>query len=114
EADEEANVARIGKDEMNLVEFPITLLTDRPEPGQNTVLYELPYVGKNGKVERAEVKITGSDDYGLPIAGDMDVYIVLMELAREQGFRSRTVSFSRYEILRRLKGDATSANGREY
>src|SRR5437868_1877405 len=68
-----AELLRLGKDEMNLVEFPITLLTDRPDPGQNVINYELPFVGKNGKIERAKVQITGSEIHGLPIAGDMDV-----------------------------------------
>ena len=45
---------RIGRDEMNLAEFPITLLTDRAPKGVKTLAFE----GRHGKLT-----VTGSDAY---------------------------------------------------
>jgi hypothetical protein len=110
----EAKPIRIGKDEMNLVENPIALLTDRPDPNQKTLVFTQPYTGKDGKLKEAKWLVTGSDQHGLPLAGDEDIILVLLELTKEQGFKSRTIEFSRYEIVRRLKGSLWSPSGEDY
>src|SRR5689334_3428595 len=81
----EAKPIRIGKDEMNLVENPIALLTDRPDPNQKTLVFTQPYTGKDGKLKEAKWLVTGSDQHGLPLAGDEDIILVLLELTKEQG-----------------------------
>jgi Replication initiator protein A len=83
-----------GRDEMNLAEFPITLLTDRSPRDQKTLCYE----DAHGKL-----LITGSDAYGLPTAADADVIVALMQLTKiKNHFTDATVPFSRYELLKIL------------
>lgn len=105
---------RIGKDEMNLVENPIALLTDHPDPDQKVLKFVRPVEGKNGKITESTWTVTGSEQYGLPLASDEDIYLILMELTKEQGFQERTVYFSRYEIVRRLKGPRGTISGSDY
>jgi hypothetical protein len=104
---------RIGKDEINLIEHLIALLATRPDPEQNSILRQVPTRGKNAEIIRATWEVTGSEKFGLPFSGDEDIVLVLMELTKEQGFQSRTVHFSRYELLRKIKGDVIPS-GRDY
>jgi hypothetical protein len=91
---DEASTELIGRDEMNLAEFPITLLSDRPARDQKTLCYE----DAQGKL-----LITGSDAYGLPTAADADVIVALMQLTKtKNNFTDASVSFSRYELLKIL------------
>ena len=61
---------RIGRDEMNLAEFPFTLLSHRVPEGVNTIKFTDTISGKDGKSVIREWTITGSEAYGLPVAGD--------------------------------------------
>jgi hypothetical protein len=61
--DEDKDARRIGRDEMNLAEFPITLLADRAPEGVKTLVFE----DKHGTLT-----VVGSDDYGLPTAPDSE------------------------------------------
>jgi hypothetical protein len=84
----------IGKDEMNLAEFPITLLTDRVPEGQMTLRYE----DRHGKLT-----VTGSDAYGLPTAADADVIVALIQLTKKRNnFSDLVVNFTRYELIKIL------------
>src|SRR3954454_14321053 len=81
----------LGKDEMNLAEFPIAALTDYVPKGQNTISF-------NDGV--GSLLVTGSDAYGLPTAADADVVVALILLTkRRNNFDTATVHFSRAEIL---------------
>jgi len=101
---------RIGRDEMNLAEFPFALLSDRAPEGLNTITFEDTVEGKDGKLVRRTWTVTGGDKFGLPVAGDEQVYVVLMEVAKEQGFDQRTIPITRYDLIKRLgwanKGDS--------
>lgn len=93
--DEPAPVVRprSGRDEMNLAEYPLSLLADRAPKGQKTLEYENPHGGK--------LTITGSDAYGLPTAGDTDILIGLIQLTRlRNNFTAPKVQFTRYELLK--------------
>lgn len=84
-------VRRIGKEERNLTNFPIAVLSKRPG--------DLVLEFRDGDKEWI---LTGDPKYGLPQAPyDVRVYLVLLELSREQGWPN-TVQFSRYQLLRRL------------
>lgn len=84
----------IGRDEMNLAEFPITLLTDRVPDGLKTLEFE----AGGGKL-----LVTGSDAWGLPTAIDADVIVGLIQLTKiRNNFTEPTVSFTRYELLKLL------------
>jgi hypothetical protein len=93
------------KDEMNFAEFPIALVTDRADKSmEKTLRFEDKVfdVGKNQYVTRRLV-ITASDEYGLPTAKDDEVILGLLQLTRhENDFTSRTVSFSRSDLIRLL------------
>lgn len=94
----------IGRDEMNLAEFPVTLLTDRPSKTVKTLTFE----DGHGKLT-----ITASDDYGLPTAPDADVLIALIHLTKQRNnFTDATVQFSRYELLKLLGWDDHSRSYR--
>lgn len=83
-----------GRDEMNLAEFPLTLLADRV-PGE---IKTLCYVSRPGTLV-----VTGSDAFGLPTAADADVIIGLIQLTRlRNDFADPKVPFTRYELLRIL------------
>ncbi|MGE5754429.1 MAG: hypothetical protein ACM35G_01735, partial [Planctomycetaceae bacterium] len=62
---------QVGRDEMNLAEFPITLLTDHPSMGVKTLVFG----GQYGRLT-----VSGSDDFGLPTALDADVIVGLIQL----------------------------------
>ncbi len=93
-----------GRDELNLAEFPITLLSDRVPKGCKTLVFEIePRDRRTGQVTTRKVEITGSDAYGLPTALDDEILVALIQLTKlKNDFTVPTVSFSRYEILRLL------------
>jgi Replication initiator protein A len=92
--DESEGLRRVGRDEMNLAEFPITLLTDYPPEGCKTLVFEDRY---------GRLTVSGSDDYGLPTAPDSDVIVGLIQLTKlRNDFTNPTVEFSRYELLKLL------------
>jgi plasmid replication initiation protein len=93
---------RIGRDEMNLAEFPFTVLSHRVPNGVNTIKFSDTITGKGGKTVRRGWTITGSDAYGLPVAGDEEVYVALMEVTEDYGFEDPRVPITRYDLLRRM------------
>jgi hypothetical protein len=100
--DERHLAVRIGRDEMNLAEFPFTVLSHRVPGGVNTIKFKDLITGKDGKSITREWTITGSEAYGLPVAGDEEVYVALMEVTDEYGFKSAKIPITRYELLRRM------------
>ena len=92
--DESEDLRHVGRDEMNLCEFPITTLADRVSPGCKTMVFE----DRHGKLT-----VIGSDAYGLPTALDSDVIVALIQLTKQRNdFTDPTVEFSRYELLKLL------------
>src|SRR3954462_8857487 len=72
-----------GRDELNLAEFPITLLSDRVPKGCKTLVFEVDSRDrKMGKVIPRKVTITGSDAYGLPTAIDDEILVGLIQLTK--------------------------------
>lgn len=93
-----------GRDELNLAEFPVTLLADRVSEGCKTLVFEDSVFDQqaNGMVTR-RLTITGSDAYGLPTAVDDEILVALIQLTKlGNNFTGRRVSFTRYEILKLL------------
>jgi hypothetical protein len=92
--DEDKDARRIGRDEMNLCEFPIASLADRVPEGCKTLIFE----DRHGRLT-----VSGSDDYGLPTAPDSDVIVGLIQLTKlRNDFTNPTVAFTRYELLKLL------------
>jgi hypothetical protein len=102
--------ARVGRDEMNLAEFPFALLADRAPEGLSTIKFEDSVEGKDGKLVRRVWTVTGGEEFGLPVATDEEVYVALMEVTKEQGFDQRSMYITRYDLIKRLgwpdKGDS--------
>ena len=93
---------RLGGDEMNLAEFPFTLLADRQPDGVESIQFSDTIRGKDGQpVERTWI-VTGGEEFGLPVASDEQVYVALMEVTREQNYTNRVIHLTRYELIHRL------------
>jgi hypothetical protein len=92
--DESEDLRRVGRDEMNLCEFPIASLADRVPEGCKTMVFE---------DQHGRLTVSGSDAYGLPTAPDSDVIVGLIQLTKlRNDFTNPTVMFSRYELLKLL------------
>ncbi len=106
-----ANSAVISRDEMNLAEFPLSVLSTRVDTKLKTLEFRDIIAGKNGKPVTREWIITAADKFGLPTASDDEVLLGLLKLTVDDGFKSQRVFFTRYELLQIL-GWATE--GRSY
>ncbi|MEX2167733.1 MAG: replication initiator protein A [Pirellulales bacterium] len=95
---------RDGKDENNLAEFPIALLSDRAEPGQKTIEFQDTMTDwKTGQVITRRVSITGSDKFGLPTAKDEQVLLALVQLTKlANGFTNPEVWFTKHQVIELL------------
>ena len=103
----EATPASFGfsaKDEMNLAEFPIALVTDRVPEGEKTIRFQdRIFDERKGQLVTRKLLITASDEYGLPTAKDDEVILGLIQLTRRaNNFTDRTVRFSRSDLIRLL------------
>lgn len=92
----------LGKDEMNLAELPITLLTDRK--GVSMITREVPVRDEqNATTVLRKVTVTGSEQFGLPSAQDNLVLLGLIYLTkRSNNFTNRRIWFTRGELIRVL------------
>ncbi len=95
---------RLGKDEMNLAEFPITLLTDRVPAGQKIIEYQDQiFDERSGRTITRKLTIKPAEGTGLPTAVDDDVILALIQLTKaNNGFTSRKLDFSRLDLIRML------------
>ena len=72
-----------GRDELNLAEFPITLLSDRVPKGLKTLTFEDQVFDQQaGETVTRKLTVTGSDAYGLPTAVDDEVIVALIQLTK--------------------------------
>src|SRR6266511_340810 len=102
-SDEDKDARRIGRDEMNLCEFPIASLAERVPSGCKTLVFE----DRQGRLT-----VIGSDAYGLPTALDNDVIVALIQLTKQRNdFTDPMVCFSRYELVDLL---GWADNGQNY
>jgi hypothetical protein len=99
-----SELLRIGKDEMNLAEFPMTSLSDKPAAGETSLRFEDQIYDDHKKklITRKRI-IEGSKEYGLPTATDDAVILALIRLTQlKNAFKSREVEFSRHELINLL------------
>ncbi|MFO0417345.1 MAG: replication initiator protein A [Pseudomonadota bacterium] len=102
---------KISRDEMNLAEFPLTVLSKRADPSVKTLEFSDYVKGKNGDVINRTWIITGADKFGLPTSSDDEVLLGLLKLTADEGLNNRKVHFTRYELLRILRW---TTEGRSY
>lgn len=111
EKKEEKIEEQIAKEELNLVEYPLTLLTRRAPVGVKTIEYK-DWVTVGGEKRQLKWTVTGSDKFGLPIGGDQDVYMVIMQTWKETGFKDQVIPIG--SIYRMLKKMGIALNKRSY
>jgi len=99
------------RDEMNLAEFPLAVLSTRVNPKVKTLEFTDSLKLSTGELIERKWIITGADKFGLPTSTDDDVVLGLIRTSMNQGFRDRKVYFSRYELLKTLRW---STEGRSY
>ena len=102
---------RLSRDEMNLAEFPLTVLSKRVDPSLKTLEFHDCVKGKNGEVVNRAWIITGADKFGLPTSSDDEVLLGLLKLTADDGLRNRKILFTRYELLKILRW---TTEGRSY
>ena len=90
-----------GRDELNLAEFPLTVLTNKVPQGLKTLVFKDQIRDKRtGELVNRKLTISGSDLHGLPTPLDMDVLLCLIHITKEKNdFEDRRVLFSRGELL---------------
>lgn len=98
-----AHLNSMGRDEMNLAEFPLATLADRAPRGCKTLVFE-DRIWDRGQAEHRvrRLTISASDKYGLPTAIDDEVILGLVQLSKAAGFADRRVAFSRYQLVHLL------------
>lgn len=100
--EEEIEADKITKEEMNIAEYPVTLLSKRIPKGLKTIEYK-DWVTVNGERKPLRWIVTGSDKYGLPVGSDQDFFLSVMEVWRKQGFKDRTIPIgSIYSMLKEM------------
>lgn len=111
-ADPPPNGLPPGKDELNLAEFPISLVTDRVPAGQRTLKFEdRVYDERKGQLITRRLTITASEKYGLPTAKDDEVILGLIQLTKQaNNFTERTVKFTRIDLMRLLGWEDSGQN----
>jgi hypothetical protein len=104
-------VLSLGKDERNLAEFPIALLSQRAPKGCTELVFKDRWTDSDGRPFERELRISADPDRGLPTAFDDDVILGLLQLTAKDKFKSRKIQFSIYE-LNRAMGNKTSSGTR--
>lgn len=100
EAEQELRERSRGKDELNLAEFPLSIIGKRAPGGAKTIYFSDQVWDKGAKkfVDR-KLTVTASDLMGLPTAIDDEVLVGCMKITRDQGFKDPKVLFTPYEFL---------------
>src|SRR5919108_362698 len=68
----------LGKDEMNLAEYPLSILTHRVPRNRKTYSFTQRITDHQGTIIKQSWSVLGSDKYGLPTPYDDDVLIALI------------------------------------
>ncbi|MCB0351910.1 MAG: replication initiator protein A, partial [Bdellovibrionales bacterium] len=101
----------VSRDEMNLAEFPLTVLSTRANPKVKTLEFSDTVHDRTGKPVQRSWIITAADKFGLPTSSDDEVLLGLLKLSVDQGLSSQKVFFTRYELLKILRW---TTEGRSY
>jgi hypothetical protein len=81
----------IGRDEMNLSEFPISLLAERVPKGLKTLEFQVDY---------GKLTVRGAEGLGIPTANDTDLIIGLLHITKSyNNFTDATVPFTPHSLL---------------
>jgi hypothetical protein len=93
----------IGRDELNLAEFPLAGLASRCPKGKDTLVFEDSIWDKRQKtMVRKRLTVAASAEYGLPTASDDEVILGLVQLTNAGRFTDRRLAFVPAELFRLL------------
>lgn len=96
-------VMTIGRDEMNLADFPLTVLASRPLKGATSLVFEDEVGEKHGRNRvKRRLMVLACSEYGLPTASDDEVILGLIQLTYATDFADRKLSFTPAELFRVL------------
>ena len=96
-------VMTIGRDEMNLADFPLTVLASRPPKGATSLVFEDEVGEKHGRNRvKRRLTVLACSEYGLPTASDDEVILGLIQLTYATDFADRKLSFTPAELFRVL------------
>ena len=101
----------VSRDEMNLAEFPLAVLSTRVDPNIKTLEFQDTMYTQDRKPITRKWIITGADKFGLPTASDDEVLMGLLKLTADKEFNNQKVEFTRYELLKVLNW---TTEGRSY
>ncbi len=88
----------LGKDEMNLAEYPLSILTHRVPRDRKTYSFTQRITAHEGTLVKQTWSVLSSDKYGLPTPYDDDVLIALLYCYKEQKPQSKQIHFSLYKL----------------
>ena len=88
----------LGKDEMNLAEYPLSILTHRVPRNRKTYSFTQRITDHQGTIIKQSWSVLGSDKYGLPTPYDDDVLIALLYYYKEQKPQGKKIHFSLYKL----------------
>ena len=93
-----------GRDELNLAEFPLTVLSRHVSPDDKVRVFEDRIRDQgSGEFITRRLTISADETYGLPTPLDDDVIVGLIQLTKAANdFTDRTVCFSRYQLIELL------------
>lgn len=102
----------MGKDELNLSEFPIAVVAEAARPGQLTLEFSDTIKDRStGLPVERRVTVHGTEEWGLPAAQDDDVMIGLLQICYLAGWPKR-ICFTRYQLCKLLRWSVGGASYR--
>src|SRR3954453_23453448 len=100
----------LGRDEMNLAEFPITLLTDRVPKDQREAIYQDEIYDERSGLTLTRKLTIQAGNCGLTTAIDDEVILALIQITKNKSnFTGRKVEFTRLELIKMLGWPNTGA-----
>lgn len=100
-----------GRDELNLAEFPLTLMGSRAGGDAKSITFQdTAHDRASGQLITRRLTITGAETLGLPTALDDEVLLGMLQLSRIQGFRDQRVVFRPLDLLRIMGWPPCGAN----
>ena len=90
------------REEISLSEFPITTMTQRNAGVTEFPIEELVHFDQAGNPVYRRWTIVGTQKFGLPIAGDEEIYVAIMKLAEHYDFTERIIPATRYQVCQLL------------
>jgi len=91
-----------GIDGLNLVEFPLSVLSTKVPDGVKTLEFQETKL-VDGSPLHQKLTITGSDKYGLPTITHHKLLVALLQIFNARGdFKNPRIEFTRYELLKKI------------